>query len=120
MCTWLKLLPLELQEVEDFVDNPDEPGPGETVVGVMSDDLKRIYALRVSNMIKATTKVLESALKPHNSRLELLADASRLEYQANALDSIFWIGINDEFGLWDKPNVGIRKGFQVVHYEDKQ
>ena len=110
MTTWLKLLPLELQEITDFMDPPQKLCEGDNIVGVMSDDLKRLYTLWM-----LIDKEAEQAKLDYRFSHKLEDEYRALEYtsKSQALRCIFWVCLDEEFNLWSKDISGIRKGWQV-------
>ena len=115
MTTWLKLLPLELQEITDFMEPPAEIKKNDNVVGVMSDDLKKLYTLWMM-----CTREAEQAKLNHRFSHSLEDEHKAVEYKAKAeaLRHIFWTCLNEEFDLWNKYTSGIRKGWQVCWSEE--
>jgi len=110
MTTWLKLLPLELQEITDFMEPPMEVEQNDNIVGVMSDDLKRLYTLW-----RVCTRGFEQAKLDYrfSNNNKDLVKGQEYKFKAEALQRIFWTCVNEEFNLWDKPETGVRKGWQV-------
>jgi len=45
MYTWFKLLPLEIQEVDQLVEPQEEIKEGETIAGTISEILRKMYSL---------------------------------------------------------------------------
>ena len=110
MTTWLKLLPLELQQITDFREPSAEVGKNDNVVGVMSDDLKRLYTLWM-----VCTREAEQAKLNYRFSDDLRDQCKSREYKfkADALRHIFWTCLNEEFNLWHKSMTSVRKGWQV-------
>ena len=110
MTTWLKLLPLELQEITDFIEPPQKVVRGDNLVGVMSDDLKKLYTLWMLVDKEAEQSKLNYRFthKPEDEH-------KALEYGAKteALRCLFWVCLKEEFDLWSKSISGIREGWQV-------
>ena len=110
--TWLKLLPIEFQFITDFA----EPGADSTKydhqVGVMNDELKRFYTYWQSCAKSAEQMMLDARYS--NPSEEDIAKIRELQAKVEVLHDIFWIAIKDEFGLWIKSSVGVRRGFVVV------
>ena len=113
--TWLKLLPLELQGITDIMEPPGDVGENDNVVGVMSDDLKRLYTLW-----RMCTKESEQARLNYRYSPNPEDKHKALEYKskAEALQHIFWTCVNEEFDLWHRYSTGVRKGWQVCWSEE--
>ena len=120
MSTWLKLLPMEVKEVEGLV-LPEAPlGPNDHVVGILDDDMKKLYTLYRSVDKQSDLARLEYVHSSSEDRVSLSSRARELQMKAATLKDIFWIGVQDSFGLWDKEYVGVRVGWQVVWYDLKR
>ena len=116
MITWLKLLPLEIQEVDVLIEPTDEVKEGETIVGTISDDLKKLWTLCRS--MKKSAELLSIEVKYKQADAEATGKVSELLTKARALEMIFWIGIFDELQLWGHPEQpGLRVGWQVVEFK---
>lgn len=121
MSNWIKLLPLELHEIEEGEFCEPETGPEsgkDNIVGEMSIDLKRIYTRYRTLRESADRAAIDAKYaKKEEQRKEFLIKALELHEKAEAMESIFWISVKDEFGLWGKESIGVRKGFLVVWSE---
>ena len=119
MSTFLKLLPLELNGIEpdDYVQPKAPLGNRENQVGVMSDDLKKLYTLWNNLEKDASQHLLDYKYSNRQDDL-LLAKAAELGSKAEIVKGLFWVSFNDEFELWNKRNIGIREGFIAVWYEE--
>lgn len=116
MNTWFKLLPLELQEVSELLEPTEEVERGETVIGVVSEELKKLYTLWQS--LRKSAELLEIELKYRKSTNAELGKISELRAKARALGYLFWIGACDELQLWGNPGQsGVRAGWQVVEFK---
>lgn len=115
MTTWIKLLPLELNGINKLIEPPDDIKKGEHKVGTMSEELKRLYTLWKESYRLAEQHKL-------NHRLEPSVDEEKTwkyyDYKTDALREIFWFCVHEEFDLWGKPTTAVRKGWQVVWYEE--
>ncbi|NVM23790.1 MAG: hypothetical protein HWN68_18680 [Desulfobacterales bacterium] len=114
MTTWLKLLPLELQDITQFVEPFGETKRDENVAGVMSEDLKRLYTLWMSYQREAEQARLNYK---YSAREEDKRTAVKNKFKADALERIFWCCVNEEFDLWDKGCTSVRTGWQVCWAE---
>jgi len=115
MSTFLKLLPLELNDLSEFMEPPAEVALDDRLVGDMSDTDKRLWTLgkameKDCNQYQLDAKYATSK----DQRNELIAKARELGAKSNILISLLWTSIRDEFGLWSESNVGVRAGFKVV------
>ena len=119
MNTWLKLLPLEIQEVDALIEPTDEIGEGEIVAGVVSDELKKLWSL--CNSLKKSTELMSIELKYTKDTTEERARVAELMAKARALEMIFWIGALDELQLWGHPEqCGLRVGWKVVEFKQPE
>jgi len=115
MSTFLKLLPLELNELTEFMEPPAEVAPNDRLVGDMSDTDKRLWTLGKAMEKDCNQYQLDAKYAPNKEqRNELMAKAHELGAKSNILISLLWTSIRDEFGLWSEPNVGVRADFKVV------
>jgi len=116
MSTWLKLLPLEIQDVNDLIEPTEEIKAGETVAGVVSEELKKTWTL--SRSFKKSAELLEVQMKYTKASEEERGKFVELMYKARALEMIFWIAVHDELQLWGHPErCALRIGWQVVEYK---
>ncbi|GAI05743.1 unnamed protein product [marine sediment metagenome] len=116
MSTFIKLLPLELDEVKEYRE-PDMPVAEEDhIVGDMSESLKKLWTLWKQTAYTASSLTLQLRYGEQNVSKGQIYE---LDAKAEALRGLFWIALNDEFELWDKIHVGVRKGFKVVWNEEE-
>ena len=120
--SWLKILPMELANIDagEFSEPDDEVDPkSDIVVGEASDDLKRIYTLS-ERLREAGARYSIDARFSKDNRLR--SDAGKKAYELakkiEVLKEIFWITLKDDFDLWNKDSVGIRKGWKVTYRKD--
>lgn len=116
MSTFLKLLPLELQDIQNYIEPRQEKVGGDHIVGVISDDLKKLWTL-CQQYAESSAKA-EAELRFGGAGEEFLGKVNELSEKAKALRDIFFIALCDEFELWDKKSTGVRKGFEVVWTEE--
>jgi len=115
MSTFLKLLPLELNELTEFMEPPAEIAPDDRLVGDMSDTDKRLWTLGKLLEKDCNQYQLDAKYAPNkDQRRELIAKARELGAKSNILISLLWTSLRDEFELWSERNVGVRMGFKVV------
>lgn len=118
MGTFLKLLQLELSSLEqnNFFEPDAELENNDNIVGNLSEELIRLFSLwRLTE--KETMEIIIKERYGHFSdeqRKELLYDANKAHQKSEFLRELFWIEIRDEYHLWDKPQIGIRKGRKIV------
>ena len=120
--SWLKILPVELANIDanEFIEPSEEVDPkSDVVVGEASDDLKQIYTL-VDKLQEAGARYAVDARFSKDNRFR--SDAEKRTYElkrkVETLLDIFWITLKDDFDLWDKDSVGIRKGWKVTYGKD--
>lgn len=115
--SWLKLLPLALQDVTDFFEPIDEfDSRQECYAGEMSEDLKRLYTLWQHCLKSAMQQGVDARFaRSRNEREYSLGAFVEFSAKAKALEGIFWISVRDTFSLWSKSDIGIRSGFMVVY-----
>ncbi len=87
--------------------------PGETEVGVLNDELKRLYSLWKANEKMASQIKLDL-------RYSQVAEVKRIEILGRQIQKVvileasFWVSVKDKFNLWGKEAVGVRRGWMVV------
>lgn len=119
MSTWFKLLPLEIQEVDDLLEPTGQIKEGETIIGVVSDELKKLWTL--SNAAKKTAELLQVELKYTQASGEERAKISELLAKSRAMEMIFWVGAMDELQLWGHADqCTMRVGWQVVEFKQPE
>lgn len=116
MSTWLQLLPLELDGINnDKMIEPMHPlEKADHVVGEMSDMSKRLFTLaqlldKSGNQSKLDAQYCTDKVE----RLEHMAQTNEFLAKSETVRTLMWIGIKDEFGLWNE-GIGVRVGFKVV------
>lgn len=117
MSTFLKLLPLELQDIQNYIEPRQKKMEGDHVVGVMSDDLKKLWTL-CQQYAESSAKAEAKLRFGSGVEEELGGKVNELSEKAKVLRDIFFIAVCDEFELWDKKSTGVRKGFEVVWTEE--
>ena len=117
MSTWLKLLPLELTEITDLMEPTDEVQPGDTPVGIVSDELKKMYTLY--REMKKSADLLVVEVEYRKATEEERGKISELVNKSKTLEMLFWVGISDDFHLWSHTGLmpAIRVGWQVVEFK---
>lgn len=120
--SWLKILPVELSAIEpgEFAEPGEEIDPkADVVVGEASNDLRRIYTL-TEKLQEAGARYSIDARFSKDNRLRSDAEKKmhELKRKTEVLMEIFWIILKDDFDLWNKDSVGIRKGWKVTYRKD--
>ena len=122
MSTWLKLLPLELSGMDKVeIIEPEYPvGKNDHLVGEMSDMTRRLFTLGRLLEKDANQSKLDAQYCPDKARkAELQSRANEFMVKSNIIKELMWVGIKDEFGLWNI-SIGVRAGFKVVTMPDSQ
>ena len=122
---WLERVLAELKEIKPEVlalgGPKDKIDPKkEHLVGKISEDTQRIYALARQYKQTALEHLKNAKRFLRKDDPELMDKASECYSRSQALMAIFWITIKDELNLWDKPSIGIRNGWDVVWMEKPQ
>ena len=116
MSEWLKLLPLELSEMEQSeILEPMHPmAKNDHQIGEMSDMSKRLFTLaQLLEKAGSQSKLDAQYCNDKMERLELMARTNEFLSKAETIRALMWIGIKDEFKLWNA-GIGVRVGFKVV------
>ncbi len=116
MSEWFKLLPLELSEIpETELAEPRHPmQQNDRQVGDMSLLAKKLFTLAMLLDKSGSQNKLDAQYcNDKTERERLMARASEYSSKAEALRTLMWIGIKDEFGLWND-SIGVRVGFRIV------
>ncbi len=120
--TWLDIIKLETENMspEDFIEPQHELETEESVVGEVGDErLKRLFGLAMQwnreavDCVRRASKTDDPA-----ARDEDLALATELRKKSQILFDIFWTSLKDEYGLWDKDIIGVRRGWKVVFKDE--
>ena len=114
MNTFIEMLPLELREVTDYIEPNTEFGSNDYDVGVMSEDLKKLYTLWTCTMKSAAHMKADSMFGRVDNKEECDARLDELVERVELLARLFWFTVKAEHNLWGKNSVGVRKGFTVV------
>ena len=119
MPNWLDLLPREVELADFKPGDPLEPtwdvGEKDHPVGVLGDDLKRMYILAVRQKQEAAQVAVEAQFSMNQQeRDRLTSKAVELKEKGEILQRIFWAAVKDQFKLWDKESIGLRSGWTAV------
>lgn len=117
MSTWLKLLQLELDSInESDIIEPNHPvGDDDRVVGDMSDIDKRLFTL--GNLMERDAKQSHLDATYCNDsakKVELIAKANEFIAKSSIIHDMMWVNIKEELGLWTGAAIGVRAGSKVV------
>ena len=98
-----------------LVEPSGEIGPNDNIAGLASVEIKKICTLR-ANTAKAGRELVKRMILSNNfeEAAKLGEEITRIEQKCDLLDSLLWLTVRDEFKLWGKRSVGIKKGFVVV------
>ena len=117
MSNWIDVIKMEIKVIgEDELFEPHaEASSNDHIVGDLDDDLKKIYTLAL-RWEKVATEMLLGAryINDDDRRYQDIVKANELHRKSEILIDIFWVSIKDTFELWQKPAIGIRKGWKVV------
>lgn len=123
MGTWLETIQKELETMDpkSMLEPNADVELNEHIVGQADDSLRRLYALFLRFAKTAKESAVAAEFVNESERQEhYLEQAGIHTARASALREIFWISLKDAFDLWQKPNVGIRRGWKVVWFESKR
>lgn len=119
--TFLALLNLELDSLgeKDLYEPEQELGPKDEKCGVLNDNLIKLYSLWQNCEKTAAEKMMEARFShgTEDQRNEAGLRTLELKTKAELVGELFWIEVKDACHLWDKDNIGVRKGRIVVWYE---
>lgn len=117
MPTWIDDLKRQVKELtlDVQIEPPTEISAEEHVVGEMDEDLKRLYQVIMHLRKSSAIMMQEAFVLGFQTNVDGLVGAgAELTDKFGVAQSIFIISLRDTFNLWDKPYVGIRKGWKVV------
>ena len=109
--------------LEPVKDSPVQPG--EVVVGTVSEDAYRLYALSMEiddkgmRLVMSTlSRIIESGQPPDEATANAVsAEFDELKYNAKATLDLFWTAARHELNIYDS-DVGIRNGNAIVRLPD--
>jgi len=118
--TLLGMLPLELQEITEYIEPNSPVERNETVIGHMTDDHKKLYTLWLETDKWLAELKLEFQFRRRKEDDERRALVGQLLSKSKVLKLLFWAAISDEFGLWGHDiTTGVREGYTVVEFKDE-
>ena len=118
MNTFLQLLPIELNEVKEYHEPVSKFGKNDHKVGVMSEDLKKLYTLWNNSMRTEAMMKAEREFGKVADPEEYDAKLDEISQRAEILRLLFWFALKTEHDLWCR-NVGVREGFVVVWSDEE-
>lgn len=119
--SWLKILSMELSGLglHEIIEPQTEVDKSDIVAGEASDDLKRIYTLAEKLREAGARYTVDARFSKDNRlRADLQRKVYELSQKVETLTQIFWITLKDDFNLWDKNSIGVRKGWKVTYSKE--
>lgn len=114
--SWPKILIMELSGIDEFTEPEENVVKSDCVIGEASEDLKRIYTFAEKLRETGARYVIDARFSKNTQfRIESKKKLCEIQAKIEAVMAIFWITLRDNFDLWDKEGVGIRKGWKVVY-----
>ena len=106
-------------EAKDFYEPDFELLPTDQKVGELSEHLIRLWTLWKINEKFSDESFTEAKFfrGTADEKQQVLNKACEFQLKAATLEMIFWLEVREETNLWDKPNLGVRKGRIVVLFE---
>jgi len=118
-------LDLMLRDMEITEVGPDEPfkpmaklEEGDHEVGEATEAQKKLFimAQKLAKMALDTKSELYFA-PDEGARAKLAVRFNEFVSKHNVFMDILWVSVKEEFKLWDKPSIGLRKNWIVVWNE---
>lgn len=115
MTTWVKLLPLEINDVEKLIEPEDEVKTDDVIQGNMDPALCKLHTLwRLASKHSAYLRY-QAEFDRQMTLEEYTVKITESTIKQQALQILFWVSVYDDFKLWDKyPDAAVRKGFVIV------
>ncbi len=119
MSVWLKVLPVELASIADYIEPSREiDNQSDHEVGTMTDEQKKLYTRWIDLERSAAQYSLNAQYERDNEkRRTAFLRREELSAKSEVLQAIFWIDVKDHFQLWNRSSIGVRRGFIVVWSE---
>ncbi len=112
---WLDKILAEIREMEnekDVITAAIDVGPGEHVVGILDQDLRKFSCLVWKYQIRLQEIEQLSEDSGHTKEL------AQAQMHAQVLETLFWVSIRERFpDLWGQMLLGIRKDWKLVWIE---
>jgi hypothetical protein len=117
---WFNTLEIEMKNWNLVGLNPSlDVMVSDHVVGTADDELRKLYEISIQHEKSGFESFLAAQNAKTKENCEYHAKkALEFHRKTEILMEFFWASIRDTFGLWDKPSVGIRKGWKIVWEED--
>ncbi len=122
MLKWFEKIQAEMEQIDlktqDLIGKLDPVGKKETVVGVLSDDLKRLLLLSVQYRVSC-----RKAMKPMRmgELKEFMTKVHKNQEVSETLETMFWLAVTDTFSeKITGEALEIREGWKIVELEDKK
>jgi hypothetical protein len=119
----LSLLLVELNQIEEdqFAEPDSDMQTTDEDVGEMNDYHKRLYTLaRKMGRVAAEALVEGKFNNDATKKQDSMKRAEEYKTKSTIVMDVMWASINDDFSLWDKETVGVRRGFRVVINKSKR
>lgn len=118
MPTWLDMVKIEIENMDTskLIEPPQEVDCNrDHVVCDAEEALRKLYSLAMQFEKEATVALINARYSGNvNDIKDAVENGTRLMKKVETLREIFWISLKDNYDLWDKSSVGIRKGWKVV------
>ena len=119
MSTFVSMLNIELGSLDEseLFEPEQEKTTRDHVVGEMSLPLVKLFTLwRLTDkdLDERAMKLKWQSKCDSGSMEDFLQEARKLKSRSEVLETIFWHALREEFNLWDKDVIGVRKGRLVV------
>ncbi|HEY4475187.1 MAG TPA: hypothetical protein VJB92_00460 [Candidatus Paceibacterota bacterium] len=120
---WLDVLKIELDAIgaDDLIEPKGEVEDGEEVVGLVPEELRKLYTRAQQSEAEALRFVADLRIARNDKDQKHAIEKSiAVKAKAETMSAIFWLCIRDEYKLWG-PDViiGVRKSWNVVRKKDQ-
>lgn len=118
--SWLGMLRMELSLIDEFIEPDTESEDNEAILGVASDEVKRLWTYYSKTEEIATRTLIDAKYcKKHDEKDDLMKRAFEMKLKAEMARSILFLSLRDQFGIWNPTvGIGIRAGFQITTFKD--
>ena len=114
---WLDAMMKEAKSIDPEKFRPTgDIGPGNSVVGEVSEQQKHLYALAKKyerNAEKIASEAMTALFLTRPSKAVLMERTKAEKHKACVLLAVFYASIRDEYDLWSE-NIDIKKGWKIV------
>lgn len=111
---FVKLIEEELRMVVKYVEPTNEVEEKDKVVGEANEYIKKIFTSL--NFFHDKYAEICQTLKEHPENIK---QVNFLIKSIELLRILLWTEINMTYELWDRPNIGIRKGWKIIEYTEE-